>query len=215
MSEGGSWDLPYLDHVSLVAERAAFEEAGFRVADTEGVTHHSRVFFDRTYLEVTPPVAGERGLGSRGWFLRLADAAVTADLLRTAGLSVEGPDRYRGEDGVWLDLTISGPSMTALPTLTRRIDVPEAAWPPAIDEPHPNGALRLAALHLRLRDPAPLVNLLEVLGIPAEKSSPFVFPGEKRLLIETGAEGPDGIVAIAIDRPGRGTLELVMEPLGD
>jgi hypothetical protein len=215
MFQGAPTDLPHLDHVSLVGERAAFEEWGFRVTDTVGVANHGRVFFDRTYLEVTPPASGESELGSRGWFLRPCNVTATADVLRAAGLAVEGPEPYRGEDGNWLDVMISNPITTALPILTRRIDMPEGAWPPRLGEPHPNGGHRLAALHLRLRDPTPLVNLFKFLGIPSSEPGAFVFPGDERIVIETSAEGPDGIVAVVVDRAKGGPLELTVEPFED
>jgi hypothetical protein len=212
MFEGAPTDIPHLDHVSLAGERAAFEESGFRVTDTDGVSPHGRVFFDRTYLEVTPPAVGESGLRSRGWFLRPRDAAATARILRAAGLTVKGPEPYRAEDGNWLDVTISDPITTALPIFTRRIGAPECDWPPRLDEPHPNGAHRLAALHLRLRDPTPLVSLFEILGIPSAEPGAFSFPGAERIVIETSAGGPDGIVTVVVDRAEGGSLALGVEP---
>lgn len=205
--------MPDLDHISLVAEQRAFAELGFRVTPTGGATEHARVHLDRTYFEVTPPGPRQAGVGSRAWFLRPADPAQAADALRAAGLAACGPSHYRGEDGSWLDVSISAEPESALPILTKRIDIAAGEWPPPLADPHPNGATRIAELHLRVQDPAPLLSLFEALSVPSAKADTFELPGGTRVVVQTADGCASGVVMVVIERAGAGPLELEVEPL--
>jgi hypothetical protein len=205
--------IPHLDHVSLVGDRAAFEELGFRVTPTSDAGQHGRIFLDRTYLEVTPRDRGRAGLGAAGWFLRPSDPFEAAEAMRAAGLTIEGPSRFQGDDGSWLDLLILGASPAALPMVTKRSDQPEEAWPPALVDPHPNGAVRVSALHLRLQYPSSLLRVFEVLEVPRSNEGAFLLGGSERVVVETSADGPEGIVAVIIERSGGASLSLTLSPI--
>lgn len=188
---------PLLDHVSVAAERAWVEDAGFALTPTSGADGHARVFLDRSYLEV---VAGDRGEpAARGWFLRPDDLEEAATTLRAAGLSTSGPARYEGTDGTWLDLALADEASPALPTLTRRVD-PVGEWPPPLRTPHPNGAVRLVEVHLRVGNPAPLVPMLEALGAQREGESKLGLGAGGRVVIETTDRATEGIAAIVLAR---------------
>jgi hypothetical protein len=199
-----------LDHVSLLAGAAAIEARGFRFTATATAADHGRVFLDRSYLEVTVetnPCPG--ALRARGWFLGCADLDGAVTRLRAAGIGVDAPRPYRGPDGTWLDLDLSGRSLVPLATLTRRTDLPAGAWPPALADPHPNGATRLAEVRLRVPDPAPVAAVLTSLGATAEGRS-FRFAAGGRVTIED-EPGPGAIVAVAIERDRGAPLILDLE----
>ncbi len=64
------------------------------------------------------------------------------------GLSLGRPQTYRGHDGVWEDKRIDGLIAEPLTVaLTRRVS-PSGPWPPALDDPHPNGAVSLDCVHV-------------------------------------------------------------------
>jgi hypothetical protein len=190
---------PRLDHVSLVAERVTLEGLGFRVTPTPGAEDHARVFLDRTYLELTPPRDAVE-VRARAWFLRRSDLGQAADSLRAAGFRVAGPSRYRGRDGEWLDVSASESEEAALPTLSKRLDRPEESWPPSLADPHPNGVTRLAALHLRARDPSRLLLLLASLDVPSPAPAALELAGGERLVVEPSSSGPEGISALVFER---------------
>ena len=202
----------HLDHISLVAKQQTFEELGFRVTPTGVTANHARIFLDRTYLEVTPPDQRQVGIRAGGWFLRPADPTEAADTLRAAGLAAEGPSPYRGEDGSWLDVSIPA-ATTALPVLTKRTDEPEDCWPPPQIHDHPNGATTLAAIHLQMQDPAPLLHLFEALGVPSIGSDTFELAGKERVVVQPSAGGTDGIVAAIVKGAGASQLTLETRPL--
>jgi hypothetical protein len=204
--------IPHLDHVSLVGDRAYFENLGFRVAPTLDSGQHGRIFLDRTYLEVTPWEDGRRGLGARGWFLRPSDPFKAAEAIRASGLKVKGPSQYEGDDGRWLDVLISAASPAALPIITKRSDRPEEWWPPALADPHPNGASRISTLRLRLRSPGSLLRVLESLGVPRSSPTTFRLAGGVSVVVEHSPDRPEGIVAIAIDRSNGESLALTLSP---
>lgn len=203
-----------LDHVSLVGEQQDFAQLGFRVTPSDGSSRHARVFLDGTYFEVTPPDQPRPQLGSRHWFLRLADPTVAAEELRAAGLTVEGPNPYRREDGEWLDLSLSRSAKSALPILTKRVDLPDGQWPPPLGSAHPNGAARLAELHLQVRNPAPLLSLFAALQVPLAAPDTFELEGATRIVVGTSGSGPIGVSAVVVERADGERLEFEAEPLG-
>jgi ribosomal protein S18 acetylase RimI-like enzyme len=188
---------PFLDHVSLAADRSSIEELGFTVTPTPGDAEHGRVHLAGSYLEVTPSDGGPRG--SRGWFLRPADLETAAELLRRAGLPAPAPRSYRGADGIWLDLELAaaGP---ALPVLTRRLELPAGPWPPAAGPPHANGATRLAAVQVETAEPARLAAVLRALGASGEGEAELELGGGSRVLIEAPASPAEAVTALVLDR---------------
>jgi Glyoxalase-like domain len=207
--------MPHLDHISLAGRQTTFEELGFRVTPTRGTTDHARILLDRFYFEVTPPRQRQVEIGARGWFLRPADPAQLADTLRGAGLEADGPRPYQAEDGRWLDVSIPERTSPAFPIFTKRTDEPEDAWPPPLIHAHPNGAATLAAIHLQLRDPAPLLHLFEVLGVPSVGPATFELAGKVRVVVQPAAGNTDGIVAAIIERTGASPWRLETKPLDD
>jgi hypothetical protein len=205
-----------LDHVSLVGEQRDFAQLGFRVTPTEGSSSHARVFLDGTYFEVTPPdrLRPRPQVGSRSWFLRPEDSSQAAEELRAAGLTVEGPSPYRGEDGEWLDLSLPGRAKSALPIFTKRVDLPEGKWPPPLGSAHPNGAVRLVELHLQVGDPAPLRKLFEALQAPLAAPDTFELEGAARIAVGPSGSGPVGVSAVVVERVDGERLKFVTEPLG-
>lgn len=192
-----------LDHVSLIAAPGAIEALGFALTPTRGAVNHGRVRLDRSYLEVVADPGPRVPLRASGWFLRCDELDVAAARLRDAGLQVSDPRSYKGHDGAWLDLELkqTGPQTAALPTLTKRTDLPVGAWPPPLAEPHSNGATRLAEVRLFAPDPEPLASRLAALGATVERV------GERFVLAESGAvvqsvrPGPAGIDALVFARP--------------
>jgi hypothetical protein len=116
--------LARLDHVTLVGRHEDVEGLGFEVTPTGRETRHARVFFERAYLEVITPDEDAPAFGTRGWFLRPDDLQVAADRLRDAGIAASEPSPYLGVDGTWLDVEVGKPGETAIPLLTRRMDLP-------------------------------------------------------------------------------------------
>jgi hypothetical protein len=61
---------------------------------------------------------------------------------------------------------------------------------------------RLAGLRIRVGDPEPVLRVLALLGLRAAEE----------IELETGSEGPDGIVELAFARPDGGTLRIQTNP---
>jgi Glyoxalase-like domain len=154
-----------LDHVSLIAERAALARLGFELAPTAGDPEHARVLLDRSYLEVRSGDAAGGEMRASGWFLRPADLDATVATLREHGFACVGPTAYEGVDGTWLDLRVEAEPGAWLPTLTVRSDRSE--WPPPLERPQPNGATRLAAVRVRSDTPVALRRMLDALAVDA------------------------------------------------
>lgn len=145
-----------LDHASVAVPdlRAAVEHLDRRLGlratvSPEAPGRHSRVYLDRSYLEVS---AGSQG---RGWeatlfFLRFDDPHVLRAHLETAGIAYRF-DEYEGVDGTWDDVEI-GFGAVPLPTLIRRTAPAAIArdWPPPLAETHRCGARALAAVHVEV-----------------------------------------------------------------
>jgi hypothetical protein len=133
-----------LDHVSLVVPGdldAVCERWGWRLSPGSG-PEHGRVHLDYRYLEL------RRGARLEVVAVFFGNANGEAQTLCERGLSLGPPQTYHGHDGVWEDRLIDGfiadPLMMAL---TRRVS-PSGPWPPALEHPHPNGALSLDRVHV-------------------------------------------------------------------
>ena len=190
---------PWIDHVSLAADRSRVEALGFALTPTPDATDHARVHLDRTYLEVTPP-APARGLAAVGWFLRVQDVERAAERLREAGVGARGPTRYEGVDGSWLDLALADDDNAARPILSKRLDLPAEAWPPAARQRHRNGATRLSGLRILVGDAAPLAKALLALGARRRGDALFDIGGGGSIVLEPAREAPEGIAALRFDR---------------
>lgn len=122
-------DPPFIDHICLTAGSAQVEELGFRLSPISGAESRARILFEHSYIEVISPGGMEGTVPeAQGWFLRAVDLSEAAEVLRAEGVPAIGPDRYEGNDGIWLDLTIEGEA-SVLPILTQRVDMPAHEWP--------------------------------------------------------------------------------------
>jgi len=208
-------DPPFLDHVSLTARNAQIKELGFHLNLTRGAASHARVFLERSYLEVTPPGNAEDvEIWARGWFLRPADPAEAAEVLRGKGISAVGPSLYERDDGIWLDVAIPERETSVLPILTRRVDEVVDEWPPPVGPSHTNGTKRLSAVHLEARDPTKLARVLEAIGARAENSGTFELGGGGKVIVRDSENGSEGLVALELDRADRPPLRLQVSPVG-
>ncbi|MBA3834099.1 MAG: VOC family protein [Chthoniobacterales bacterium] len=206
-------DPPFLDHVGLAAAPAQIEKLGFHLTPTSGVAAHARIFFERSYFEVTPPAeTGDGLLGAKGWFLRTADPGKAAEVLRGDGISVIGPRRYEGGDGIWLDVTIEHGN-PALPILTRRLDKPADVWPPPEASNHANDVTRLSAVHLEAKDPAHVAHILETIGARAGRSGTFELGSGSRVVVQESRDGREGLIALELDRSDQPPLTLEVSPV--
>jgi hypothetical protein len=167
------------------------------------------VFLGRGYLEVTPP-RDDAELSFPAWFLRPDDLDDAAEALRAKGLPVSGPNRFQGVDGTWLDVVVEG---QALPTLTRRVDGADGRWPRPPEKPHPNGSIKLAAVHVRMGDPAPLVALLEALGARTDARSRFELSDGGLVAVRRSHDEPDGVEAVLLQRSEGPLLRLESSPV--
>ncbi len=132
--------------------------------------------------------------------------------MRASGLKIEGPTTYRGDDGSWLDVRVLGAS-PAIPMITKRRDKSEEAWPPALVDSHPNGAVRVSALHLRLNSPGTLLRVFDALDLPPANRTTFLLAGSVKVVVEASADGPEGIVEMIIERTGGESLSLTLSPV--
>jgi hypothetical protein len=199
-----------LDHVSLASDPSRIEEMGFALTPTPGATGHARVHLDGAYLEVRPSPSDEVAAG--GWFLRPRDLEGAAALLRRAGLPVTGPTLFEGADGSWLDLAAAGTQSPALPILTKRLDPPTGGWPPPLADSHANGVTRLHEIHIRSKEPALLITMLEVLGAERAGDAMLTLAGGGRVAVETGRDPLEGIAALVFERAEAPPLTLTLNP---
>lgn len=148
----------HLDHASLHV--VDFSQALERLSARFGLVAtrtpaapdwHSRLFLDRSYVEVSARPGRE---APPGWsvplfFLRYESLPSLLDHLRAAGLS-PSLSEHAGVDGTWQDVELDAPEGEAAPILVRRTQPPELAadWPPPLGSPQPCGAFALAAVHL-------------------------------------------------------------------
>jgi len=204
-----SVDKPHLDHVSITASATQLDTLGFRVTPTPGANSHARVLLDRWYLEVMPSPS----MTGRAWFLRPQDVHLAASALRRAGVLCDAPTPYVSHDGQWLDLEAPDPGgELGLPIVTRRTDLDEARWPPPLATPHPNGATRLAELHLRVGTPEPLSRALEALGAEREQTGRFILGDGAVVVIDAESTASCGIAKLVLATTRATPLSLAFHP---
>ena len=202
-------DRPHLDHVSITASATQLSTLGFRVTPTPGADSHARVLLDRCYLEVTPSPS----MTGRAWFLRPKDVHLAASALRRAGIPSNAPTPYVGHDGSWLDVEATDPGGgLGLPIVTRRTDLDEATWPPPFATPHPNGATRLAELHVRLQTPEPLSRALEALGAERQQTGRFILGDGAVVVIDAESTARSGIAKLVLVTTRASPLLLAFHP---
>ena len=146
----------WLDHASVVVPdlTTAVEELDGRLGlratvSPEAPDRHSRVYLDRSYLEVSVHASGG-GWEATLFFLRFDDPVSLRAHLDAAGISYRFGE-YEGVDGTWDDVEIDIVPST-LSTLIRRTTPTDVAldWPPALGEPHRCGARWLVAVHVEV-----------------------------------------------------------------
>jgi hypothetical protein len=200
----------WLDHASVsVPELGPAVEhldrrLGLRATvSSEAPDRHSRVYLNRSYLEVAAASEGEGGTAS-GWqatlfFLRFDDPVNLRAHLDSADIAYRFRE-YEGVDGTWDDVEVSVGSVP-LPILIRRTAPPEVArdWPPELREPHGCGARSLAAVHVAvpsLEEAAGAYRRLvgAVEPGPGRDRLPVPLASGELVLHEAGSGGIDGIV---------------------
>ena len=180
-----------LDHVSLAvssfpdAIKVLDQQLGLHVTVTpENPYRHGRVFFDRSYVEITVQP------GSDPWSVPLFFMGFkNPDLLRSHLEDINLDFRwgqYVGADGTWDDVEIVAGEVP-LPILVRRTSPSKKAidWPPALTQQHRCGAYKLAALHLTVRD----------LDVAREVYTRLLGSGQKLIVLNEGDNvGISGLV---------------------
>ena len=153
----GTGPVPlWLDHASIAVPDlpAAIEDLDTKLGLAATISPaapewHSRVYLDRTYLEVAAD-AGRVGWQATMCFLRFADPDALRAHLDATGLAYTF-GAWEGVDGTWDDVEVrSGDSQ--LPTLVRRTAPVDVArdWPPALSGSHRCGARSVVAVHLEV-----------------------------------------------------------------
>jgi catechol 2,3-dioxygenase-like lactoylglutathione lyase family enzyme len=214
-----------LDHVSIAVpdlrEALAQLDARFGLRATVSAAdpqHHSRVYLDRAYLEVsaTRPVASwEMSL----FFLRFDDSDRLREHLQGCGISHRF-GRYQGVDGWWDDVELDAGSVP-LPILVRRSHPPEIAtdWPPALDVPHRCGARTLQAVHVVVPELSAAVDVYRKLlgaealartAVAATGNVEFALPAGQ-IVLSQGAK--PGIAAVVIGLPSLAAAAAAVGPL--
>ena len=152
---GGPGVPLWLDHASIAVPdlTSAIEHLDRRLGlratvSPEAPERHSRVFLDRSYLEVS--TGSGRGWDANLFFLRFADPVGLRAHLDAAGIAARFGE-YEGVDGMWDDVEVLVGSVP-LPILVRRTAPASIAsdWPPALREEHGCGARWLAAVHVEV-----------------------------------------------------------------
>lgn len=205
---------PYLDHVSVNVSLALLDELGFRLTPTEGAANHGRVLLDRCYLEVPPPSSSHSRAGL-AWFLRPHDLVAAVGMLRDAGVNVCDLAEYVGHDGIWIDVEpVDHLSVSGLPTLTRRVDLDETAWPPPLPAPHPNGVTRITELHIYSQAPDTLGHALEVIGAarPDSETYKYILGDGTTVFVSDAPGAGGGISGLVFGRPDASKLRLELNP---
>jgi len=146
----------WLDHASVSVPNlaAAVEHLDGRLGlratvSPEAPERHSRVYLDRSYLEVSAGSDGD-GWEATLFFLRFDDPRALRAHMDAAGIDYWFGE-YEGVDGTWDDVEIRFGTVP-LPTLIRRTAPAAVArdWPPALAEDHRCGARALAAMHVEV-----------------------------------------------------------------
>lgn len=145
VTRGNANDGPvnlWLDHVSIavpdltVALERLEQRLGLAAVRTAAEPrHHSRIFLDRSYLEVSDREPGE-GWRTPYFFVRFEDPAALREHLEASGLAWTWGS-YQGVDGLWDDVSIESRSVPC-PFLVRRTEPVDLAgdWPPALERVH-------------------------------------------------------------------------------
>jgi Glyoxalase-like domain len=145
-----------LDHASVwVPDLATAVEhldwrLGLRATVTpEAPERHSRVYLDRSYLEVAAEASGAVW-ASTFFFLRFDDPDALRAHLEDAGIEYRFSE-YKGVDGTWDDVEIRAGAVP-FPILVRRTAPDSVArdWPPPLAVAHRCGARMLAAVHVEV-----------------------------------------------------------------
>lgn len=146
----------WLDHASISVPDlpAAVEDLDANLGLDATVSpaapeRHSRVYLDRTYLEVAADAA-RVGWQATMCFLRFADPDALRAHLDATGLAFAF-GVWEGVDGTWDDVEVRSGDVR-LPTLVRRTAPTDIArdWPPALSVSHRCGARSLMAVHLEV-----------------------------------------------------------------
>jgi hypothetical protein len=134
-------------------------------------------------------------------------------MLRDARVNVCDPAEYVGYDGTWLDVEpVDHMSVSGLPTLTRRVDLDETAWPPPLPAPHSNGVTRVTELHIYSQAPDTLGLALEAIGAGRPDNDTYIL-GDGTTVVVTDAPGAGGgISGLVFSRPGASELRLQLSP---
>ena len=80
-------------------------------------------------------------------------------------------------------------SVSGLPTLTRRVDLDETAWPPPLPAPHSNGVTRVTALHIYSQAPDTLGLAPEAIGAGRTEDDTYIL-GDGTSVVITDGPGP-------------------------
>lgn len=225
----------HLDHASLhVADLDhALERLGSRFGlvatrTPAAPTWHSRIFLDRSYVEVSarPGRAAPSGWAIPLFFLRYEALPPMLDHLRAAGIGADVSE-HAGVDGTWDDVSVSAPEGVPAPLLVRRTRPPEVAadWPPPLPAPQPCGAVALDAVHLRVAHLAPAVDFyrrllaLEARSLPTRDASSG---GERielplasgRLALHSAEAGQPGVIGIALAVDSLARVEQTLDARG-
>lgn len=209
-----------LDHVSIAVPElsVALEELETRLGLSAVPTaadphHHSRIFLDRAYIEVS-----DREPGS-DWripyfFLRFDDPAALRGHLEASDLAWAWGN-YEGVDGRWDDVFIESGSVPC-PILVRRTEPEDVArdWPPALAHPHRCDALFLDEVRVGVAELEPASRIYSrLLGAAPEPlpgslhdaAAGFALARGRIVLVE-GAES--GVQAVVLGvRSARRALE--------
>lgn len=146
----------WLDHASIAVPDlpAAVEDLDAKLGLATTVSpaapeRHSRVYLDRTYLEVSADAA-RVGWRATMCFLRFADPDALRVHLDATGLTYTF-GVWEGVDGTWDDVEVRSGDVR-LPTLVRRTAPTDIArdWPPALSGSHRCGARSLMEVHLEV-----------------------------------------------------------------
>ena len=214
-----------LDHASIavpdlaVAVEHLDRRLGLRASvSPQAPERHSRVYLDRSYLEVAAGSA-ETGWEVTLFFLRFDDPEALRAHLDDGGIAYRFGE-YEGVDGTWDDVEIRLGTVP-LPTLIRRTapEVVARDWPPALAETHRCGARTLTAVHVEVPSLDEAVDayrrLLRAEQVPwldnerqaGEQASLRLATGE--IVLHQG--GSSGIIGIVLGVPSLAATRTALE----
>jgi hypothetical protein len=210
----------WLDHASVAVPdlATAVEHLGRHLGlhatvSPDAPERHSRVYLDRSYLEVSAGSAGG-GWEATMFFLRFEDPDALRAHLDAAGIAYSF-GVYEGVDGTWDDVEIDvvAPSLSTLIRRTAPLEVARD-WPPALPESHRCGASVLAEVHVQVPSVDGAVGAYRKLLGAGEPSPPEA--GTARVALSSGEVvlhegGSWAIVGIVL---GVGSLDETRAALG-